>query len=216
MERLGDPYVNFAGWWFPIDDPKKDKIVTWDGFRILHDALRHVDNWKVAIDGGAHIGKTALALSDRFEKVIAVELAPDTTDCLRRNLQNRKNVTILNACLGDKPGMVGYESDRVKTSSVRRVVPGCAVQRLTIDELAFDYGFFKAEEVGFIKLDLQGYDFLALKGAGRVIRESKPIIMFENLHRCYKRYEITSEEIQDWLDKMGLVKLGGKSDAIYR
>ena len=179
---------------YPFEDPHRANRTGTPSDSVLK-ALRYVTDWTLALDGGAHVGVVSRHLAERFESVIAVELAPDTAECLKRNLQGL-SVRVINAALGDKPGRVSYEGDRSDKSSVRRVVPGRDVEVVTIDSL-------ELPACGFIKLDLQGYDYLALLGAEETIRAYRPVIVFEHKSKCFSRYGIDPDAPKSFLQSCG-------------
>ena len=181
---------------YPFEDPHRANLAKGPSGTVLK-ALRHVTDWTLALDGGAHVGVVSRHLAEHFENVIAVELAPDTTECLKQNLEGL-GVRIINAALGDRPGRVGYEGDRSDKSSVRCVVPGDDVEVITIDSL-------ELPSCGFIKLDLQGYDYLALLGAEQTLKAYHPVIIFEHKSKCFSRYGTDPDAPKSFLQSCGYV-----------
>ena len=53
-----------------------------------------------------------------------------------------------------------------------RVTSGGDISAIPIDEL-------KLQNVGFIKLDVEGFEFKALRGATSTIKELKPVVFME-------------------------------------
>ena len=78
-----------GGFLYAWKDPHSPNIRQEPDKHIIR-ALRHVTSWSLAIDGGAHVGVVSRYLQEHFKSVIAVELAPDTAACLRKNLPNIK------------------------------------------------------------------------------------------------------------------------------
>jgi len=152
-------------------------------------AFRYVRNWSLCLDVGANIGIFTRAFAERFERVVAFEPIPDIRACLERNVP--ANVSI-------EPVAVSDRTDRlimrqvVKSSGGSFIAnhPEIAVpesreltgpRAIEVDVRTIDsFGF---ENVGLIKMDIQGAEFLALKGAAETIRTSRPVILIEEKPR---------------------------------
>lgn len=135
-------------------------------------ALKHVYKFDIALDCGAHRGIVARYLATRFDLVVCVEPSVYAT-CI--TLPNAK---VIRKAVGDKPGRAALEHGR-KNTGQRHIVEGDTVDVVTIDSLNV--------RPDFIKLDVEGYEYLALLGAERTIREYRPVVLFEEngLNRRY-------------------------------
>lgn len=172
------------GWSFPDADEQMAREMTPDGgyqAGNLAAALAHVTNWSAAIDGGAHVGTWAKPMAARFDRVLAVEPSPDTFEALEANMAafGCTNVDLLNAALGAAPGSVSMGLDakhaahgntgaRYAEASAKGLIP-----RVTIDSLALP-------SLGFLKLDVEGSEPLALLGARATLERCRPIVLYEN------------------------------------
>jgi FkbM family methyltransferase len=143
----------------------------------LRDLLRSglVMRFGVAIDGGAHVGGWTAILAIAFDKVIAFEPAEDTRSLLTENVGGVINVQIRGEALMDiaQPvEMIFPRKSRALTS--RRAEPAIAgkVHAIAIDDL-------KLDALDLLKLDLEGAEPLALKGAQRTIERTHPFIIIE-------------------------------------
>lgn len=160
-----------------------------------------IQNWTVMIDGGAWIGGWARYWAPRFKQIISIEIDPENYECLVKNTIELGNVFALNACLCEVAGkMRGFEGDKDVTSRIRRALPIGDIPTITIDSL-------NLSECGFIKLDLQGYDYFALQGAVETIRRCKPVIMFEHDPSCYLRYGVVADDPANLVKSLGMVYL---------
>lgn len=156
----------------------------------LRAALKLFDGRNVAIDGGAHRGIWSRELTKHFSKVIAFEPVGelvDRIDC---------EVAIVHAALGDchgevmmKPGTENNGQSHVAEIGERaRMVPlDFYTQGLTVD---------------FIKLDVEGYELMALKGAQETILRCRPAIMVEQ-NGLSARYGYTDSDLAEWLGDHG-------------
>lgn len=145
----------------------------------LRAALRHVTNFDCAIDGGAHVGCWSTVMSRAFTTVIAVEPSADTFEALEWNLTqaNCSNVDRRNIALGDQPGTVAMtlvpEQALRANTGARYTQPGGTIAVETIDSWALP-------SLGFLKLDVEGSEYVALLGARETLDRCKPVVLFEN------------------------------------
>jgi len=166
----------------------------------LRDALRFVTEFGCAVDGGAHVGLWSRLMAHSFEKVIAFEPSPDTFECLRHNMQGLDRVQCEPYALGAAPGMVAMTLDaknalRANTGA-RHVTAGGEIQVRTIDSFALD-------RVGFIKLDIEGSEPMALQGAADTIARCQPIILFENKSLWSRHFNLPADAVVRILTRYG-------------
>lgn len=178
------------GWAFPVADDFMASAIRKDGsYQRCHldRALEFVTDWTYAIDGGAHVGTWSRLLAQRFQHVLAVEPSLDTFEALSANIQAFQliNVTAFLAALGAEPGFVSMapldpRHAALKNTGARYVQEGSDVPRRRIDD-------WHLPSCGFIKLDIEGSEPLALAGARQTILTCKPIVLFESKN-LWKRY----------------------------
>lgn len=172
------------GWKFPESDSQMSREMTPDGHyqrRNLDAALSYVRRFRTALDGGAHVGCWARPLAARFERVYAFEPAADTYACLVENMRTFEcaNVETVHAAVGDWRGRasVGLEGNdkaiRAGNTGARAVQEGADCPMMPIDDLALD-------DLDFLKLDVEGYEAAALRGARDTLRRCKPVVIFED------------------------------------
>lgn len=166
----------------------------------LEAALRYVTNWQTAIDGGAHIGTFSLVMATRFDRVIAVEPSPDTFEALTWNLRDVSNVDRRNVALGATPGTVEMTLDppnaeRANTGA-RFVRPGGGIPVETIDSWALP-------SLGLLKLDVEGSEPAAIRGALDTIRRCQPIILYENKWLWSRHYGLPKTAVSSVLMGLG-------------
>lgn len=140
----------------------------------LSAALKHVKNFSVAVDGGAHRGIWTVKLLRCFERVWAFEPHPPHFAKLPSGSTN-----ILGALgEGGKAGLAaGDENDG------QYYLNGEGETNI----LALDS--FDLPDCGFLKLDVEGYEYFALRGAEQTIRKFRPVILLEENGLC-ERYGI--------------------------
>lgn len=162
-----------------------------------------VKNFKIAIDGGAMVGVWTLELMKHFDVTYAFEPDRDNRQCLMSNIITAKKdfhgVHMVPMALGDKNQEVQFNKSPSPTShhvhASREADYDYKVDMVTIDS-------YELDNVGFIKLDLEGYDFFGLKGAEQTIKRCKPVLCIE-MKGAGKRYGVSDKEIRKYLNELG-------------
>lgn len=153
------------------------------------------------IDCGAHIGTLAMTAADIVGangKVIACEMHPRTFSYLARNVSDNKykNVTPIHTAIGDVVGTVSitdeYVSDINHITETKGVL---SVPMTTIDSLAKDL-----PTIDLIKLDVEGYELQALRGAKETLTRTHAVYV-EAAPRNFARYGYTLRDILILLQK---------------
>lgn len=192
------------GWAFPdVDEFMAHEMKPDGSYQAGHlaAALAYVTDWSVAIDGGAHVGTWSRTLSRRFARVIAVEPSPDTFAALTANLATFQctNVEAKAIALGDAPGTVQMVLEgrgaELKNTGARFTQSGGTIPVETID--AWDL-----PSVGFLKLDVEGSEVVALRGAVETLRRCQPIVIYED-KGFWKRYGEPRDAVEQVLRAVG-------------
>jgi FkbM family methyltransferase len=148
-----------------------------DSYRVVASLCRRSD--PVIIDGGAHRGDAVQALSRLLPgaRFHCFEPDPVLHDGLVRRFADRADVRVVKAALGETAGKATFNinasrptnsllpSAKLLQSDLRdllQTVQQIDVELTTIDEYCAARG---VGSVDVIKLDLQGYDYKALRGA---------------------------------------------------
>lgn len=161
---------------------------------------------ETVIDAGGCYGDTALYFAHRVGangRVMSFEFMPNNISVFEKNLA-------INPALGDRisivPNPVWSKSQMklyvegvgpaAKVASEPGDSASVAVDTLCIDDLAQRENL---SSVDFIKMDVEGAEFEALKGAEAVIRRDSPklaISVYHNLHDFWV--------IPQWIDSLGM------------
>jgi FkbM family methyltransferase len=190
------------------------------GFEIDHlkTAMPFCRRYRTALDGGAHIGTWTCELAKNFERVIAFEPADDTFECLQANTADltkvpaEANVQLWKAALGQVERRVEIVDDPARQGNTgsRHVAAGNAVEMMAVDQLALT-------DLDFMKLDLEGYELFALKGAVQTLRRCKPVVLIEVKRFTPKRFGVDHEDAATFLLGMGYIEVARKrNDRVYR
>lgn len=169
-----------------------------DGYRLP--GICEVAAGDTVIDLGAFNGNSSIVLSRHAGprgRVFAFEPNPQTREMLARNLSAVKadNVEVIPAGVSDTPGELGFVQEGAAS---RFAAEGdIRVPVVTIDGLVEDRGI---ERVDFLKLDIEGYEMPALRGAARTISEHRPKIAVAVYHLHRDLYEIQSfiKKLSPW------------------
>jgi FkbM family methyltransferase len=141
----------------------------------------------VIIDGGAYNGSTINQLSDLFKKprIISFEPNPGLYASLQENFGHRDNVTIIGKAIGSESGKGSFNvlkfspsSSLLEPSSINRAYHDSKMdieEKVDIEITRLDDHFKSTDEIDLLKLDLQGYELEALKGAERILENVKVI-----------------------------------------
>lgn len=197
-----------SGWYLPKSDtyfmqfapgtaPKKN------GFMREHllEAFKHVRKWDVAVDVGAHVGFWAFDLAQEFETVYAFEATPCNYECLVKNLAEFDNVRAYNMAVGDR-----QQACRVFNDSTR---PGNSGSFYIQTDEWGDIPMVALNEqklpcCDLLKIDVEGFELMVLRGASKIIKTYWPVIIMECTDSKFKkRYGIPEGEAQRWLLKRG-------------
>lgn len=202
-----------SGWWLPADDAYFGQFVPPPEYRDgpppkrngfyrehLHEAFKHVRDWNVAVDVGAHVGWWAYEMAQRFERVWAFEPSAVNQACLAMNLEPFDNVHIHQVAIGNQPGRCDIQNDKKRpgNSGSHYIVPGAGyIPIATLDGLHLP-------GCDLLKIDVEGYELRVLQGAIQLIRECKPVVIMECTDEKFRdRYGIPVGEAQRWLLKRG-------------
>lgn len=139
-------------------------------------------------DVGAHIGFFTLAfagLVDKAGKVYAFEPLRRNLQALRENLALNEelttNVTVVEAAISDLSGRrvlhnVASSCTARLASTPHRDDSTQEIVSITLDEFVFDR---QMSPPHLLKLDIEGAEVLALRGAQRLLREVRPLWILE-------------------------------------
>lgn len=186
------------GWLWPAYD-----TACWDWLQQEKDNPNQVSEFclekRVVVQAGGNCGFYIKPYAALFETVYTFEPDPQNFYCLTNNV-DEQNVIKIQACLGDEHKLVGMKVKQ-KNAGVSRVseYPG-GYPTFMIDDLGL-------EVCDLIHLDIEGYEFFALRGAVETIKKCKPIISIEWLGHN-RLYGITDNEIISFLSNLGYREIG--------
>jgi len=157
--------------------------------------LARITTWAprggTAVDVGAWYGPWTARLSELADRVVAIEPNPALARLVRARFPA---ATVVEAAASDQTGTAelwlpnrGRGAEGV-ASLEHRSERSVTVKRVTIDGLALT-------DVRFIKMDIEGHEAAALRGAEQTIRRDAPLLLLE--------LEARHQPIQDVLRLLG-------------
>lgn len=177
---LKDCYF-YNGWFLPIKH--FEVSVFWHKH-----SLYMIKNWdkikqKNIIDVGGYIGDSTLILQDyTTQKIYSFEAVSENYDlmCKTLKLNHISNVVPIKKALG-----AGFEQIKIaryggaSSASIFRSDDFEWVEMITLDSFVKEHQL----EVGFIKVDIEGFEMSFLKGALETIKTQKPAMLISIYHQ---------------------------------
>jgi FkbM family methyltransferase len=180
--------------------------------RVVTSIIRLAPRGGVMVDGGAHIGNHTASMLERadVERVYAVEAIPKLQDHITRRFEADTRLRIVRGAISKASGSANF---RVAVNA-----PGYSglLQRdlaavtkwdvIEVDVFTLDNSvdFADADRVSLVKLDLEGGEFDALRGARVMLERSQPLVVFENgLRNPAAAYGYSWSEFAALFDELG-------------
>lgn len=181
--------------WMSANNTKVDGRLTYQWSKQA-EAMKHVRQWRTAVDCGAHVGTWSMHLVKRFARLVAFEPIAEHRACFCRNVSQEHGMVVLHPCaLGDRDGSVGFEGEQGSTGGTHVAGDGDGPLRM-LDT-------FGLKDVDFLKVDVEGYELFLVKGGEQTIRTNRPCIIIEQKPKgLAERYGQTRmaavELLQSW------------------
>lgn len=174
--RVGNELFKFA---FPVYRPLYSAFKSYAD-RFERELLsRNLFPGAVVVDAGANIGIYSEFLATCVGSGGCVHsFEPDPTNFarLRAALSDSPNVRLNQLAVSDETGeSLLYVSDKLNVDHRAYPPPEEIRRTLTIQTKRLDDYFKPAERVDFVKMDIQGYELHALRGARRVLEDNPGI-----------------------------------------
>ena len=169
------------------------------------------------LDVGANIGIMSAHLGARFKNktVYAIEPMPENLKVLKKIIARKglTNISVLPFAVGSESGelkMVMPVDGKAKLQGLSHVLTPeikewnegleVVVEVKTLDEI------FQDKKILGIKMDVENYEYHALKGGEQLLRKSKPIVYTElwdneNRQNCFEFMKSLDYKIEVLVDK---------------
>lgn len=159
-------------------------------------ALSFVRGFRTAVDVGAHCGLWSMFLAQRFSKLHAWEPISLHRKCFGLNVVEG-DVTLHAAALGAEEGFCSMTTTQGSSGdSWVQASPSGEVPIEVLDS-------YNLRDVDFIKLDCEGYEFFALRGAEETLRRCRPVICVEQKPNRATRFGLGQKDALPWLESLG-------------
>lgn len=206
-----DSETHFTG----LDKQGRPMALTYQHDRV-EKALSYVRGRDTAVDVGAHIGIiTRFLQTKKFKHIHAFEPHPDNYECLVKNvLLDEHYCYLYMRGLGERYESVGIEREVTENSGDRHIVPAADGHACSLGPLD-DYAL---PVLDFLKMDIQGYELFALRGAVATLARCRPVCLIEEEPpkklRC--DFGVAQGEVRKFMESLGarLVEFVG-CDSIY-
>jgi FkbM family methyltransferase len=204
---LGELWIPKPGLWVM-------RHLVWEqtGERVYDHPMVHVRSGDVVLDCGAHIGGfTATALRAGARTVLAIEPESANLQAFRRNFQpelKSGRVKLIEKGVWETSGRLVLHLSKVGDSHsivVKPEGPGDQpMEVVTIDALVES---LKLARVDFVKMDIEGAELQALRGARRMLQRLKPRLAISSYHQvgdpaaiCRSVWEVRPDYLVDTKD----------------
>lgn len=155
--------------------------------RLTQEIIRHIlKEDAVCVDVGCHKGEiTDLILRKTFHgKVYAFEPVPSLFEGLKKKYAGDNRVYLYEKALSDNNSITSfhYVTSHPAYSGIKRRkydYDNEKVRVIEVETVKLDDIIPSAERVDFMKIDVEGGEYLVLRGASRILTQYSPIILFE-------------------------------------
>jgi FkbM family methyltransferase len=169
----------------------------------------------VVLDVGAFLGVYAI-LSAKWSgpggRVVTIEPTASSAAAARRHLEwnglGPDRVRLVEAAVSDRPGeatLFEYDLPFVNSLSpavdTREPPRRRTVRVVTIDDVCRDLKI--APDI--VRMDVQGAEIHALRGARETIRTANPMLVVETHPQCWPAFDVTESMARDTIRDLGLI-----------
>ena len=135
-------------------------------------------NKELMLDVGANIGIYARPCSTFFNRVIAVEPAPNTMECLQINLKDCNNVEMLQCGIGPATTAAQFMFNAKNSGNTKQITEASDhINAFKCDIVPMDS--LALSGVNYIKIDVEGFELAVLESGRKTIEGNLPWIQVE-------------------------------------
>lgn len=175
---------------------------------VIEVAKKYIRKGTVVLDIGANFGQMSIEFSKLVGekgKVFSFEAQEFVFNYLEKNIKNNNilNVEIIKKAIWDKDDISLYFSEPDMNSgapysgkSVSTNFEKKEIKTITIDSLNIQ------EPISFMKVDIEGADIFALRGAKNTILKNRMPIIFEYLQHMQTEFEISLQDYIEFADSI--------------
>lgn len=150
----------------------------WDDFATTL-LEKEIKKGSIVLDLGANIGFYTLVLArlvGEKGKVYAFEADSTNFEILKKNVEANRynNIILVNKAVLDKNDKIKFYVDERNTAG-NSVYGGDKTEYKEIEAIKLDDYFNKNRKIDFVKIDIEGSEFRAMKGMSKLLKENKKI-----------------------------------------
>lgn len=168
----------------------------------LDAAMKYVNERKVAIDVGAHVGLWSMWLIKYFSQVMSFEPSPRLGDIFHMNVEGSNHV-LFRCALGMEHGYISLTNNPGESTGNTHVgqyseakFPG-SIEIRPLDSFEF-------KDVDFIKIDTEGFEYPVVAGATKTILSNKPIVVVEEKGYDRRYFNREPKAAVRYLESLGM------------
>lgn len=160
-----------GGLWWPVRDYHCYNAVIYEVENINHMLSFCKGLRRVAVQAGGNCGLFPIELAKHFEKVFTFEPDPENYACLEANVKGNERIYPIPSGLGEEKELVELCRDQSNCGAYY-VQGNGTIQIVELDRYDFS-------DCNFLQLDIEGYEYRALRGAIETIKRCRPVIVCE-------------------------------------
>lgn len=144
------------------------------------------DDNEVFVDLGAYTGDSAqdfIQNMGAYQRIYCYEISKDVFKQLQENMSFYENITLVNKGVGEAEGIMYLSQSEDASANKITSMGEEAVEIVTLDNDI-------KEKITFLKMDIEGAEQQAIKGAARHITEEKPKLAICTYHNNYDIWQI--------------------------
>jgi FkbM family methyltransferase len=184
---LSDQVLNRRKW----NSKLYDKLLDTSILKVLAD---HITPDTLTVDVGGNSGYQTYFHS-KHNDVVTYEPVPGLFEVLQDNLKGVDNVTLINKAVGSTNTDLILHVD-TKRLSMTSQIPLVESVEMVVPCVSLDNE--KLANVGFIKIDVEGFELDVLEGATKTINKFRPTMMVEIYQPWCEKVGFDSKDIFDF------------------
>ncbi len=141
--------------------------------------IKNVDNFNICVQAGGNLGLYPRLLSQMFNFVFTYEPDFVNFEYLKINTEHAANVFAYNSALGETKGTLQLQSGPPDNFGMHKIVFENTFNTTTVPVTTIDIDH-STTGCDLIFLDIENYEYYALKGALLTIKQHKPVVIVEN------------------------------------